>query len=66
MLFEGTFRNTRETGNLRYDGSWLSCYEPKPRFVRERVEMVHDGRYDKAKYRSDEEIRNFIVGLRKG
>jgi len=40
--------------------------QPKPRFVRERVEMVHDGRYDKAKYRSDKEIRNFIVGLRKG
>jgi hypothetical protein len=42
------------------------AYEPKPRLVRERVEMVHYGRYDKAKYRSDEEIRNFIVGLRKG
>jgi nitroreductase len=40
--------------------------QPKPRLVRERVEMVHHGRYDKAKYRSDEEIRNFIVGLRKG
>jgi nitroreductase len=42
------------------------AYEPKPRFVRERAEMVHHGRYDKVKYRSDEEIRNFIVGLRKG
>ena len=40
--------------------------QPKPRLVRERVEMVHHGRYDKAKYRSDKEIRNFIVGLRKG
>ena len=42
------------------------AHQPKKRPVRERVEMVHDGRYDKAKYRSDEEIRNFIVKLRKG
>ena len=42
------------------------AYQPKPRLVRERVEMVHHGRYDKANYRSDEEIRKFIVGLRKG
>jgi hypothetical protein len=42
------------------------AHQPKKRPVRERVEMVHDGRYDKAKYRSDEEIRAFIVGLRKG
>ena len=41
-------------------------YQPKKRFVRERVEIVHEGRYDKAKYRSDEEIRKFIIGLRKG
>lgn len=41
------------------------AYEPKKRLVRERVEMVHYGRYDKTKYRSDEEIRNFIVGLRR-
>jgi len=41
------------------------AHQPKPRLVRERVEMVHHGRYDKAKYRSDEEIRDFIVGLRK-
>jgi hypothetical protein len=42
------------------------AHQPKKRPVRERVEVVHDGRYDKAKYRSDEEIRAFIVGLRKG
>jgi len=41
-------------------------YQPKKRFVRERVEIVHEGRYDKAKYRNDEEIRKFIIGLRKG
>jgi nitroreductase len=40
--------------------------QPKPRLVREQAEMIHHGRYDKAKYRSDKEIRNFIVGLRKG
>ena len=39
--------------------------QPKPRLVRERAEMVHYGRYDKAKYRSDERIRDFIVSLRK-
>jgi nitroreductase len=42
------------------------AYEPKPRIVRERAELVHHGQYDKAKYRSDEAIRNFIVRLRKG
>ena len=39
---------------------------PKERFVRERAEMIHHGRYDKARYRNDEQIRNFIVRLRKG
>jgi len=41
-------------------------YQPKARFVREKVEMVHYGRYDKAKYRGDEEIKRFIASLRKG
>jgi nitroreductase len=40
--------------------------QPKERFVRDRAEMVHDGRYNKDKYRSDEQIRDFIVRLRKG
>jgi nitroreductase len=40
--------------------------QPKERFVRERAEMVHYSRYNKDKYRSDEEIRDFIVRLRKG
>lgn len=40
-------------------------YEPKPRLVRERAEMVHYGQYDIAKYRSDKEVRDFIVSLRK-
>ena len=40
--------------------------QPKKRSVREAAEMVHYDRYDKDKYRSDEEIRDFIVRLRKG
>jgi 5,6-dimethylbenzimidazole synthase len=40
--------------------------QPKERFVRERAEMIHHGRYDKARYRSDEETRDYIVRLRKG
>ena len=40
--------------------------QPKERFVRERAEMVHHGRYEKKKYRSDEDIRNFLLRLRKG
>lgn len=42
------------------------AYQPKERLVREKVEMVHHDRYDKAKFRSDEEIKDFIVSLRKG
>ena len=40
------------------------AYEPKPRLVREKGDMVHYGRYNVAKYRSDKEIRDFIVSLR--
>ena len=39
---------------------------PKERFVRERAEMVHYDRFDKAKYRNDQQIRDYIVHLRKG
>jgi nitroreductase len=41
------------------------AYQPKGRFVREKAEMVHYGRYDKTKYKSDTEMRNYIAGLRK-
>lgn len=41
-------------------------YEPKPRFVREKAEMVHYGQFDRARYRSDEQIRQYITALRKG
>jgi hypothetical protein len=40
--------------------------QPKERFVRERAEMIHHERFDKARYRSDKEIRDYIVRLRKG
>jgi len=40
--------------------------QPNDRFVRERAEMIHHGRYDKARYRSDEQFREYIVRLRKG
>ena len=40
--------------------------QPPKRFVRERAEMVHHGRFDKARYRSDKDIRDYIVRLRKG
>jgi nitroreductase len=40
--------------------------QPIERFVRDRSEMVHDGRYEGSKYRDDEKIRDFILRLRKG
>ena len=36
----------------------------KPRVVREREEMTHWERYDRAKYRSEEQIREFLISLR--
>ena len=39
--------------------------QPRPRLVRERAEMVHYERYDRAKYRTDEQIRDFLISLRK-
>jgi nitroreductase len=39
---------------------------PKPRFVRERSDMVHYGQFDRSRYRSDEQIREYILTLRKG
>lgn len=41
-------------------------YQPKSRFVRERADMVHHGRFDRSRYRTDEEIRQYIALLRKG
>jgi nitroreductase len=41
------------------------AYEPEERFVREREEMVHYEGYNQALYRSDEDIRNYILEHRK-
>jgi F420 biosynthesis protein FbiB-like protein len=35
--------------------------EPRPRLVRERSELVHYGRYDSSKARSDKEVEDFIA-----
>lgn len=40
-------------------------YQPRPRMVRERQEMVHVDCYDEGKYRNDKQIRAFIASLRK-
>ncbi|OFV82117.1 MAG: hypothetical protein A2W26_06340 [Acidobacteria bacterium RBG_16_64_8] len=39
--------------------------EPKPRVVRDREALTHHERYDPAKYRSDEQIREWLISLRK-
>lgn len=40
--------------------------EPKPRTVRELADMVHQDRLDGARVKTDEQIEEFIAGLRKG
>ena len=39
-------------------------FEPKPRLVRVREEIVHYDGYNEAKFRTDEEVDNFIALLR--
>jgi nitroreductase len=44
------------------------CYpaaQPKPRIVRTRADFVHYGRYDQSKSRTDAQVREFLVSLRK-
>ncbi len=38
--------------------------EPRPRFVRDREEMVHYDSYDKTRFRTDEDVRAFLASLR--
>jgi nitroreductase len=38
--------------------------EPAPRLVREREAMTHRERYDPAKYRTNEQIRDYLISLR--
>ena len=40
--------------------------EPKERLVRDKAAMVHRDGYDRSKFRSDAEIKEFIIALRKG
>lgn len=37
--------------------------EPKPRLMRAREEMVHHDRYDQTRYRTDQEVNEFIASL---
>lgn len=39
--------------------------QPKPRIVRALADMTHYERYDQAKYRTDAQVRDFLVSLRK-
>ncbi len=41
------------------------AYEPAPSYRRELSEIVHYERYDESRYRSEEDIRDFLVDLRK-
>ena len=39
--------------------------QPKPRVVRARSDITHRERYDQTKYRTDAQVREFLVSLRK-
>ncbi len=41
------------------------AYEPPPTYRRELAEIVHYDRYDQSKYRSDQDIWDFLVKLRR-
>jgi nitroreductase len=41
------------------------AYEPPPSYRREASELIHREKYDQAKYRSDEDIREYLMNLRK-
>jgi nitroreductase len=38
--------------------------EPKPRLVRAKEEMVHYDHYDKTKFRTEQQVKDFIAALR--
>lgn len=40
------------------------AHQPRPRLVRERKELVHYDSYDRAKFRTPEQVKNFIISLR--
>lgn len=39
--------------------------ESKPRPVRDRVEMVHNDTYDRTRFRTDQQVKDYILSLRK-
>lgn len=45
-------------------GLGYPAMEPKPRLVRDREAMTHYERYDQTKYRTDEQIREWLISLR--
>jgi len=45
-------------------GIGYPAMEPKPRLVRDREAMTHHERYDPTKYRTDEQIREWLISLR--
>lgn len=40
--------------------------EPGTRLMRAKEEMVHHDHYDRAKFRTEEKVKDFIAGLRRG
>jgi nitroreductase len=54
-------------GYCIYDmlGLGYPAIEPKPRVVRDRETLTHYERYDHAKYRTDEQLREWLISLRK-
>jgi 5,6-dimethylbenzimidazole synthase len=46
-------------------GLGYPAMEPKPRLVRDRQAMTHLERFDQTKYRTDEQIREWLISLRK-
>ncbi len=46
-------------------GLGYPAMEPKPRLVRDRQAMTHLERFDQDKYRTDDQIREWLISLRK-
>jgi nitroreductase len=46
-------------------GLGYPAMEPKPRVVRECKDLIHLERYDQAKHRTDQQIREWLISLRK-
>ncbi len=42
-----------------------SDLEPKPRLMRNKLDMIHYDGYDKTKFRTDQQVKDFIAQLRK-